>query len=592
MYLDAKHLFFSCALLGSFFGSPSSILARGQWAQGGGGSGGGGTGGVPIGQIIPGPDRPGSFGRTACGDFDGDQLADVAMIRGGILEYVSDPGAYGVWFWSAREVHDLATLPRTSAQAAGSADVLVAIGPAGLTYHANIAAGDLDGDVIASGPGWNDGILVDSADAGDMGAPRIVAVLQDRRSLRQLRDNGTGYVSEDITLSLPLPQDAVDLALVDFDGGAPEIVIATENSLLVYSLGGVSLSSISFPGYTTTGFCAGVQGSGAEWVAWSSISSNGTEYLLIEDGTGLRPLTVLGSALGVVGIDALPWNSDGSDDLVLHVSGQGELWTLLNQGGTQPRFGSSAAGAGVITYGSTAQEMAIPASVDIDLDGDVDLLLPIQGSGGLGVERNASTAEQTQMVSIGTMLDGLSDPCLVAKGVFANSNTLNLDVSLTLPSIPPGATNLEVTVWKQTSSASNLTPQAVWSGDWDLANLSTGSLITIELPDPDLLVPNPQPETTQIVEFSNLYYIEFQLVDRSGGGSIRVQPPQIYGIQTESYQDPCECMNQAYLVGIQVVGSETIVVTTLYGVADPEYVGTLNQVPTLPMLIPGVPLVK
>lgn len=204
------------------------------------------------------PPVPGeSYGRTACGDFDGDLSGDVAYLRGTSLECMLAPGMYEARMTNLGNVNDFDVIQRSSE------DTIAGVNSLGLVEVRMNAL------LLPEWP-WTTAIRVQGEWAGATkvrtwsgagGTTYLVGLHSDGTKLVSAKRTGQGTetwtagptISTTVTASSPC-----EIVAYDRDGdGLPEVALMTSTKLLVYSPWGPTpatpvYSSNGVPGCSNT----------------------------------------------------------------------------------------------------------------------------------------------------------------------------------------------------------------------------------------------------------------------------------------------------------------------------------------------------
>jgi hypothetical protein len=574
-----------CTALVAVFAAP----AQGQIL--GSGSGSGNEEPPQESFSLSSPQPYGQLTRTAVGDFDGDSLADLALVRGGRIDVIGDPGGTDYWTSSEHTANDLVGLSVNPG--------FVGVGATGAVQY-QLVGGALQ-LTSAESSDWLGALRIDAGvvDVGGAYQDVLVGVMSDGVTLRMLISSPTGWSS---SLIGTVSGTVFDLVVLDFQGNdSLEAAVATDTHLHIYNLtSGSLLVSYPFPQYQTTSLTAGVMGSGSGWVAWTATkNSTQTEYLLAIDGGGIADVTLLG-APGIVASSTARWTGDELSDLVLSITSDAELRVLSNIGTTRPDFSMSSYTA-IPHTGTAIDNVAHPATSDADLDADDDLLFPLQANQELAVHRNDNVDHAT-LEAVVSPLDWSDVVAIPAPGCVSGVANPYMTLSLDADSPPPaGATHVVYWVWERTDLDTYTRPDSVWNGELDLSSGFT------------LLVRLPNPGSTECfeagVQTTKLYYFEVQLEKRDASGNVlRSFPPVMYGAQThpEFTTDPQTEVAEAYEVHLtddedDGFGVWAFPLEVSYNEVpdpppetggDPVAIGSFNRMSDIPGMEPGVAIVK
>lgn len=545
---------------------------------------------------ISAPANVGAIGRSVAGDFDGDLRQDFALVRDGSLEFVGAVGSHPWWDDSFSELGTVTDLTMLPAHGSEDTDTLVIVGSAGITLLSNFEQVDSGGysapsATVLSGSSWVDAKRVDArVVSGETGA-RILGVMSDGRSIRQRRfDSGTGAYSIDeaIALSPNLPSGEVitDFELVNFDGnstGMPQLALATANGVFRYTLSGTTANlawGTNNPAVTTTAIMRGKSaGSDAEWLAWATRDGNDNDWLRIVDISGIGSWITVPGKPGIVALAPISWDDSAIDsrtDLILSFSEIDEYWVAIQQSsgalfdmveGNSTRH--TLAFTPDSTYSGTANQ-AFPAGVDVDGDGDDDLVCPM---------RSVKATNSSGLGAILVALNGDVDESILKPLVYSNPAALNGtpfilapncstqgDLEVQVPvELPTVGTHLRFAVWRKESQGDYTDPQAVVLEELTVAQVNAlNGKVPIDLPDPDT-IPGYTCGNENSVAVSNMYVMEIFLVtiDSQTQEVTETFPASVYGIETDTTvsnpsANPPVVNNEDFISDWQVSGASPL----------------------------------
>lgn len=268
--------------------------------------------------------------------------------------------------------------------------------------------------------------------------------------------------------SFSCPSPPLELVLVDWDSdGLQEIAVRAEAGLYIYEADGTLITS--FGGYHPQGALAKVQLATMQALVWVTPGPlAGFEFLTLLMNGAPPVLYQLGvpQTESIAGGDL---NGDGFVDLVLRQGGAGDLLLLLNTGTgflpDDPNYSQVIPGV----PGDGAQGK--PLFVDIEQDGDLDLMWGVAGGSKLRMIRSAIVDDaefSPDLREVRFDLDGTTGQAYL-KFEFFNAD-----------SIPDGYTHLHVSVFRKESPTG------------ETASTAQGSFLhEIVVPDPPASPPIP-----------------------------------------------------------------------------------------------------
>lgn len=264
-----------------------------------------------------------------------------------------------------------------------------------------LVGSDANGDtVVAPLPhtGWLRANLMSSS--ADTTGTEILARSRSSYSLLRMRfDNASSTFADWPTLTLPEP--ILDLCLTDYDGvGALDTAVLTATSLTVYDAIGNTLGSMPI--------AAGIEAlaveptpapgqSGAVTVLQRTASGT-LELVYFANGVAEVPAAVSFDTFGSTNVRLVSgdFNGDGSTDLGLQ-NGGNKLRIVAN--GTENPHYFYADEIPLMTIGNQGGTQGNASVGDYDLDGVVDLLVPITASGATYLVLETGLVPQLQQLA-------------------------------------------------------------------------------------------------------------------------------------------------------------------------------------------------
>jgi hypothetical protein len=483
----------------------------------------------------------GTFTALDSGDFDGDGYLDLVQMRGGQLQIVLSPS-------SVAEVYTgiSATAFLVVEDPAVNGDALL------------VATGTQLVRLVFNGTSWTQSTLSVSDAWGSVLHLRrrpiaalrnqVIGLASDGRTLLSLVDSGQGY-EESASPLLVAPEPLVDLEVFDQNGdGVREMCLMDSDGLRVAYVSNPGApagnetwaieQNSQLPGYSMLDAAVGSQNTDArEWVALLILAPNGTsQFITFLTSGGLVPeLTSLPSGLGVMRMGTGDWTGDGPDDIALSWTSTQETGIVPNTGTNQPLI--DPANMEVLPLSSAPLDpapgqQAQPLLLDLDWDGDLDLVLSCQPTAqvhmALGQFFNARN------YSPGTVLDATAgDSTTLADN--AGAGPLGASVNAYGPTSWPVGTpflvELEVSTWYMPTGGSNL------------LGLGTDYITGIDPNDPSVfpLLIAPRLASSEVLTTVNtftladFYFFRTRFVKRVGGQVVWSTPHQTYGYHAQGY---------------------------------------------------------
>jgi hypothetical protein len=430
---------------------------------------------------LAGPQQYGIFKQSVSGDFDGDGLDDVIMRHGTKLHMLFAPGHWRVQIELPGDANDLAVLPATEGDPAS----LVTVGSQGLL---KLVWDD------ASPSYWNSTLLVGGAWIGakhmavDASAPHAPVVYGAKPGMRMRFD-----VEESQSDSVDVPgEQALDIQMVRFTGASSslELAVMKANRLDVYhAWNDLQWTYTTGDSTAVSHAFAPVKHSSLDQLLWFIRGPSGTsEYLVsLEYDAPSEPAVswVQRNFSGlpeIVGCTSGDGDGDGDIDLLYSHKEEKTLVMLPNLGmDPDILFKQIPAGAfdhpaSYVPGGGSASapfNQAQPALTDIDNDGDLDIVFPVQEPGAIFVKkssvidrRDSAAKIQLQFESGGTVTQG------------------GVSFRFTAPGLT-GSERLEVLVWGQAKESGTwVTTDANYARQAPVSALESGGHWTFDVEVP------------------------------------------------------------------------------------------------------------
>jgi hypothetical protein len=472
----------------------------------------------------PGPGE--SYGRTACGDFDGDLAGDVAYLRGTSLECLLAPGMYEARMTNLGSANDIDVIQRSGYDTISGVNsqglVELRMHPLLLPAWPWTTSIRVQGDWVGATKvrAWSvPGGTTYFMGLGAGGAALVSAT-------RSGQGAETWAAGPTITLSPPASTPC-EIAAYDRDGdGLPEVAVMTSGSVKVYSPWGATpttpvYSTSGVPGHSNTTIARlRHPGFAREWLAWvGTLNADGvTQKFLTLGLEGTRNYQLLAVGMGVFALTSGDVDGDGSEDLL---AGCTKDWTLtwvpntgvVGGGSVGPVFSSANGQTCVYSLASAATNKATPIVLDIDNDGDGDIGTLVQDEGRVWFDREDTIKSTTQQP---ILLTRLANGKEVGPDALAGDTNV-LALRFGVPSVPVGGDPagqyyLSVAVWTRDSRSASLNPAAVYSGreliEYPLQDNDYGFVVTFPW-----LLPSTSGEAPG---FEQLVYVVAQIIDAPG----------------------------------------------------------------------------
>lgn len=390
----------------------------------------------------------GHLGRSWSGDLNADDIEDVVFMQNsrpvlmfGPDRYQAGKRLYGVCK-DASVVYD---------RGRGRHVTLVA-DDAGLTLCVlHPVTGEVSTQLIAQGP-WTDVQWFRARTEESTGDCLVLGLKSDSRTTVLARFP----VNSDWTpVPLPshsLPNDGLDAAFVDWDGdGRLEVAVQTTARVRLFERYGAAIGNLNQPAVEGSLLPFSEALRSGERLAWVlRPNQSPVQVLVIADSEGVSAPIGLGG-LGVVGIDAGDVDGDGNDDLALSLRSARELWLLRNQrspGQSEiDSFSLNEVSRVLVGEPNTPapNNFSTPVLADLDGDGDLDFLQAVEDEDVVVVQRNQEVLENLQRYR----------PALVTFEANEDFTAGFLKIILGNPlQPPPGATHVEVVVWRRNDALS------------------------------------------------------------------------------------------------------------------------------------------
>jgi len=413
---------------------------------------------------------------TVAGLFNDDPQIDVAVLRGDVPMLLLNPE---IWDAAVRVPNRSTAIARLAGTAPNGRDELLAATLLGLRAFARA---DSDGTFATTALGqdslWAAASHLGVAQLDGQHGPDIYGVDASGTLALILFSTEDGFAAEQ-TFPLLFPPAAI--AACDLAGtGLRELVVIGDGGVVIHDLAGNP--RLVFPGHP--GQAAAVvtrTGQASETFVFLSPNPAGGSTLWIL-GVPMQPAAALDLAIqDPTALTAADLDLDGDDDLVL---GARDAWSLLALENLNGSFQDDLVHAVAIPTGPAGPAPgndASPCAADLDGDGDLDLLVPVQETDEIFVFRNKEIGHGSRAPGLLTPVHfnhDLTDP---------QSPVGYLQIELLAAPQPPApATHLELVLYRKEDIATKTT-SAVAPGQAFLFPVSNEVYETgpITLPDPD-----------------------------------------------------------------------------------------------------------
>lgn len=499
-----------------------------------------------------------TYGRTLRGDFDGDGNPDALYERGGVYDILIGPGLYDARMQAVASPVDCDVLRRDDG------DRWITLEPAGLKerrmQHSTQGNTWFWTTDAVGGSGWagasrvrvwsDDGldhfVVGLNSDASEILVDTCVVDPEDGSST-------WGTLS---SVAISQTEAVVGIELFDRNGdGTPELAVRRAARLDIYSITSGTRVAFHSEGSGWTAACsAPVKHAGVaqEWLAlFSNSTTDGLQRFVTVGLEGARNTQFVTDA-NVYGMIAADYTDDGLDEVIFSSADHYDLTVVTNTGGTPD--GTGYAGP---KYEATSQSTiacpitqyvlpnhATPWAGDFDLDGDIDVGVPVLGASLLWVERS-ETEEEEQLAPtllVAEINDGTAD---AEVGVWVHGSSKQIEFDVAIPAPAEGgwwASNryLEITLWSQSDPE-----EAINSIPFDIRRIAlpAQNSPTLEAPDDLNLVPG---DTVQCsvpadcldsldggVGFEHIVYMRVQIVKLRLGTYSAVTPGTVYALHAQ-----------------------------------------------------------
>ena len=470
------------------------------------------------------------YGRTAFGDFDGDLLTDIAILRGGTVEFVIGPGMYEARMTDVATANDLALAP---AGELGPTDGLIVADAGGVHCLEWDGAAQAWSLTTIDGIAWG-GARRMEVDLGG-GSLQLYGLMSDKRAVRRLTWDGVSWTDQ---LLMTIAADVEELQLFDYDGdGAVELGVMTGYGLGIYEQDGSLLAGYAPGGVTSVSIARICQpGTSEEWLAWLLTAATGGQFLVTVGQNGLSAPAGMSPTPDIVAMSSGDVDNDGACDVMLSHTALHHMVLFVNRGDSSgPVFDYTLpASLFLVPVGPDGtpapDNRAWPALFDVDADGDRDYCMPVQSMEKLFVGKN-SVVDETLMEPA---LDD-TDPTTMAM-VRPNGADLDLELQIDLDApLPAGATHLELVMWDRDDPATPTNPVAI---ERVLVPVSAGQDMGSKIHfDVTLTIPSPTLVGGSQVQCVKLHVWHQRLVTESNGVLTKLWPARIFAADTTPNQD-------------------------------------------------------
>lgn len=463
---------------------------------------------------------PGSFQHSVAGQFTPDQRADLVVLEGDRLVFVYGPNGHESQSEITTGVLDVSPVVGGGLDGLDSLVVTTADGVEHWWYDDDLGLWD---DKLLRGQEWEDAPHVVATDMTPAGTSFDILGVSDAgdevyRLSASTMDAFEWSHSQLFTTSSTIRQ----LVPIEWDGDSSlEIAVLTDTRVEVREINGTLnySRSCAIPG----GALARLQRAqeSEDRLAWlGNLNTAGLQSLVIfSNDSGVESSLGMG-LLGSVGMTAVDYDLDGDSDLVLSIRSAHDLRvqfdTTLGSLSGAPSFANTTAGLLLVPVGPTAtqassNDLRSIGVADFDGDGDIDLAAPVESSQKIEFRFDDTVDESTfQMTPDSATFD-----------IDSQTNEGVLELDYPSPSIPTGATELQVTVWKQDDVNSDFEDSAV-QDTFCVPVDSNGMLIEVPLP-------------VSSSSFTEIYNVQLTfIITDSGGAILRSFPDTIYSIAMDS----------------------------------------------------------
>jgi hypothetical protein len=498
------------------------------------------------------------FKRICVGDFDRSGQPDAVFVRDNYLDIVGDPATFGWYTGELGSVRDVALL---AAGGVVADDRVVSVGTSGVQEwrafqqaNGNGASAPTVTNLDPAGGEWVGSRRVATKVFAGEARPRIVGSMTNFRSVRILQDLGSGYNDHELSFSPAIDEDILDLAWVNyFNDSTPELSILTATKLRIYSVpltlnpsgptATTHVVTLTTPaGWTEECMTVGAYPAGhvdalKEWVAVVLNHSNGIQqYLTIVDYGGAHASILLQGNPDVTGMDAGPYDDNGTMDLLLSNNASNTLWILKDTNTASsgsPVFSVAPENKVVLTTYSTVtgtqNTQCTPALADFDNDGDLDVLTGVRSTASLFLSWNQKEEESKYRPSI----IGVQPTGGVPAPQVQHCSPTSLLAKLTVDppeTWPTDATHLEIAVFRKATINSTTERASAPSLRIPKAQVpapeTTPLLITRDFLNTVFSYPGPtysQPSDEGC--FENFYLVYGRWINLNGDGTVQTAYP-------------------------------------------------------------------
>ncbi|MEQ8763862.1 MAG: VCBS repeat-containing protein [Planctomycetota bacterium] len=376
------------------------------------------------------------FIRAWVGNFTSDSVPDLLVQRGTEGQCFVAPTLFDAALTLPRSVAGATRL--TATRPDGRDEMLIATASGLRALWLDSTTGIWNERVVGTDAVWADVQRPYAADLDEVNGPDVIGLSNDGMTGWIVMATPSGF-AEEVAIPLPVPAQAV--LACDFDGAGDRQVVFLDDAMLrVFDANGQPRFNIPAPG-TDIATVVKIRGNAQESIAWIRQDPSG-DQLYTFDVQFLRGPWPLGD-LSAVGVASGDLDGDGYDELVVSHKSDWSLKVFTGfQGGNGPThvqtlFTGTAQAAG--------DNEAWPCVVNLDGDGDEDLIIPVQEDESIWVHLNGEDAELEQV----PQFDG---PVHFNHGSFTQGGPLvGLLQIHASPAAepPPGATHLEILVWRK-----------------------------------------------------------------------------------------------------------------------------------------------
>jgi hypothetical protein len=453
--------------------------------------------------------------RSASGDFTGDFRLDVVSVDGNDshLDFAYDAGLMTATFSVTGDANDVATV-RT---APGSPSKIVTTSASGLTLYENYSSGAFTTSSTVGTSIWDDASRVIPCLFDTNSETDFIGLSDDKKTVIVLLDGLTGSPA---TSSFPIPNAALDIAVVDWDGGQYEIALLFTNGVSIRRKRGTTVTNVlltadtgSLVTFKQAGYARGRVGVVHE--------DTGNMYLTVFDSTTTEsPVSLPDESYAAV---AAELDGDGDKDLLVASRDVDECKILYNESdgvapGTSATF--TATSGEIVDFQDAssynADQNAWPIFDDFDNDGDNDVALYVEDLDSLVIQYNEFVLQDGERPT-------LEDP---GPGAMIIDLEASPDVAeLVLDVDTPTADACVLEVWRHLPGTTTLDEERWFYEYRDIDE--SAERFTIDLIDTNLSYP-------ALAAVDTVFYVVVYMVDEDvHGTAVTAETPALWAISAE-----------------------------------------------------------